>query len=117
VKFSLVALTLILCSSAHAATVVLGCGMSRTMVFEGVRSISVTNDQMTLVEETTGGADKAYQGTLVRVTAGVGSQFHLPIGVEVTISEDLLSGVSKVGTVELSTYDYPYEKMTCSRSQ
>ncbi|MGZ3749210.1 MAG: hypothetical protein ACXVCD_17870 [Pseudobdellovibrionaceae bacterium] len=94
--------------------VVLQCDDQRNLIFDGVRSITITGSELNLVEETLNGAWVGHNGTLIQSTPSHGSIFKLNIGVEVTIPEALLMGKVVNAPVGLSTYGYPYEKTECS---
>ncbi len=51
---------------------------------------------------------------MVDAGTSAGRWFQTSFGVQVTIPEALLSGKARSGEVSLSTYDYPYETVSCS---
>ncbi|GHV24095.1 hypothetical protein FACS1894174_10260 [Bacteroidia bacterium] len=111
---SLFALALLLVAGqAVAAPTVLQCNERKNLIFDGVRSITIEGDKITVVDETDRGAYVAYAGKFDPAVAG-GETYLLDMGCMVTIPKELLDGKVKETTVQLSTYDYPYEGVECS---
>lgn len=111
---SLFALALFLVAGqALAAPLALQCNERKNLIFDGVRSISIDGSSITLVDETDRGALMSYSGKFDPSIAG-GETYLLDTGCMVTIPQDLLNGKVRQATVQLSTYDYPYEAVECS---
>ncbi|MGZ3693587.1 MAG: hypothetical protein ACXWQO_05315 [Bdellovibrionota bacterium] len=113
-KSFLVLMALLVSGNAlAAATITLQCDDTANLIFDGVRTITITGSKVTVVEETKRGAYVGHEGTLVGKSGG-NLNVHFSFGVEMAIPVALVEGQLSSATVQLSTYDYPNETTECS---
>jgi len=111
---AILVLAVLFCAQLASADVVLYCDGLKNNIFDGVRQIRITGNSVEVQDETLNGATKGYQGVFTQRTVG-GVGFHFAYGIEMTIPADLYDGKVMDGTVQFSTYDYPYETSRCSQ--
>jgi hypothetical protein len=93
---------------AFAGTASLACDALPTLIY-AVDSIQVDGDNVKIVYHYADGEPRLDQG----VRSGATS-FRTSYGVELSIPAELLNGrATGAMTVGLSTYDYPYESVSC----
>lgn len=90
--------------SAGSFATQLKCAGS-TLSLGKVQSIEINNESI-IVTTGSGKFDGEYDSSI--------SQYLLHAGAAINVPADLLDGKTQLASVSISTYDYPYESVTCS---